>query len=293
MAERYFEKFNRIYYANTLSLDLTERAVVLNSVKSNPYTFYQYDLNNGIRADQISDRYYEDQYMSWLLYMSNNVIDPYYDWYLSDEDFDNVLRKKYNCDIYLLQQKVKFYRNYWLDPNNSLISAAEYDGFADRLKKYWDPIYNQYGDVYQYKRKKEDWIVNTNYIIRYSTTGTNFIDNEIVTINYDLENTGKGQVVSSNSTSIAIQHVFGTVLPSMDVEITGTSYIYGTESSTNVVFTAATSIANNISLDEFVYWEPVYVYDYENELNSKNKSINILDNKFAMTAAKQLKKLLK
>jgi hypothetical protein len=295
MAERYFDKFKKIYYANTLSIDITERAVVLNSVNQNPYLFYPYDISNEIRAEQIADRYYEDQYMSWLVYFGNKTIDPYYDWYLSEREFDAVLRKKYGQESYILQNKVKFYRNNWLDPGNNSIPPAVFDGLTDQLKRFWTPEYGENGKLIAYVRKQEDWVINTNGWRQYTSTETcnTFIKDEIVDIVFDQNHTGQGQVLICNSTSVTLQHYSGFTVANSTVTISGSSYLQGQESNTIVSFATSKNMLDNIPLEEYVYWTPVSIYEYENELNSRNKNIRLIDNRYAMKAAKQLKSLLK
>jgi hypothetical protein len=61
----------------------------------------------------------------------------------------------------------------------------------------------------------------------------------------------------------------------------------------NTVFTAVTAVSNNISEGELVYWTPVTYYDYEYSKNEYNKSIRVLDSKYAQQAADNLKDLLK
>lgn len=296
MAEKYFDKFKLTYYANTLSIDITERAVMLNSVKSNPYLFYPADLIENVRPDQIADNYYEDQYMSWLIYLSNGVVDPYYDWYLSETEFNSVIEKKYKTPVYLLQEKVKFYRNNWFDTTNDKMLPAVYDGLTNNVKMYWEPAYGNNDYVYAYTRKKQDWTINTNGMRLYSSTSADystFVKDEIVDVVFDENYSGRGQVAYSNTSSVTLQHVSGYTYSNSTVIISMSSQLSGRESNTIVPFEADAKLTDNISEEEYVYWAPVSIYDYENELNSKNKSIKILNKSYSMQTSKELKALLK
>ena len=123
MPEKYFDKFNRITYANNAAVNIMQRSALLTNVIQNPYLFYPYDINNNERPDQISDSYYNDQYMSWVIYLSNGIVDPYYDWYLSEEEFTQFLLKKYQVDrIEELMQTIKFYRNNWYGANTITVN---------------------------------------------------------------------------------------------------------------------------------------------------------------------------
>ena len=98
---------------------------------------------------------------------------------------------------------------------------------------------------------------------------------------------------SESNTTVYVQHISGTYLPNTSVTITGSSYIYGTESGVNTVFTSAVSVANTLLPEEEAYWKSVSYYDYENEKNIFNKTILVLDNKFSKTTVKNLTDLMK
>jgi hypothetical protein len=286
MAERYFSKFPKINYANSVVVNIMERAVVYNSALNNPNYYYPYDIQQGQRADQISDAVYSDQYLSWLTYLSNSVVDPYYDWYLSNYDMNNFVTTKYNTDIPTLQSKIKFYRNNWYNSPGS-ISVNQYLLLDSSLHKFYEPVYNNYGAVQGYTRKQIDWTINTNSILNYSAVGTNFVSGELVSIHYG-SNTGTAEIVTSNNTNILVKNVSGYYY----ANVSGTTYIYGKTSTSNVTFTAVSYVANNIPSLELSYWDPVTVYDYENEQNEYNRTIRLATKSIAVPLSKQLKNIL-
>jgi hypothetical protein len=228
--------------------------------------------------------------------MSNGIIDPYYDWYLSTEELEQYLLKKYNVEtIYELTQKVKFYRNNWYE-NDQKISVSEYNVLANTVHRYWQPYYNNSSIIAGYQRLQQDWIINTNSVRQYtanSSTFDNFKTNEIVDITFDISHKGSGQVVIANSSSITLQHISGISLANSTVVISNSSYLTGRESAANAAFGTAINITDNISLDEVVYWSPVTIYDSEIEKNEQKKSINVLDSRYAMRISNELTKLMK
>jgi hypothetical protein len=314
MSEKYFDKFPLISYNGQVVVNITERTSIRDNVLKNPYVFYPYDLQNNERPDQISDVQYNDEYLSWLVYLSNGITDPYYDWHMDDDTFFQYLTQKYGS-IELIQQQVAFYRNNWYNDTapitasqyNSLpdISRVDVNGkiFIDTAKKYFvqDQIVNNVPITYA--RKRIDDRLVTNRIIRYDVTTGNsaFTENEIVRVNLAYANSGthhlsagQGQVVVSNSSSVTIQSTSGYVreYPGGYTPTSG-SFIYGTQSGSNCsVSSTITSLANNISLAETIYWEPVTVYDYEVEKNTINKTIRMLDPSFTQVVSDQLANLL-
>ena len=292
MPDKYFKQFPKINYNNNEIVDITKRVTLLDRVSRNPYVYYPFEINSNERADQISNSYYNDSFKSWLLYLTNKIIDPYYEWYLKETEFNEFVEKKYGS-IFEAQQKIKYYRNNWEIADN--ISKSEFDALPATMKRYWDPNYGINYSIIDYKRKREDWYSSTNKIISFDTGNTNltFKNDEIVDIYIRQSLIGRGQVVTYEDTFVYLQHLSGYFGPSVELPLDETSYIYATESFTNTVITEAFFVANNISEEELNYWKPISYYDYEFEKNEYNKSIRIIDKRLAPVAVQNLQTLLK
>jgi hypothetical protein len=238
------------------------------------------------RPDQFSYRYYKDPYQSWLIYLANKIVDPYYEWYLSDTEFIDYIEKKYGS-LYTAQTKIKNYKNNWIGVEN--ISSSYYNSLPAAMKDYWEPILGSGNKIVSYSRKQKDWTVNTNKIMSYTVSNTNFTEDEIVNIVYNANTVGQGQILSISTNTVFVQHVSGEY----DNSPGGSSYIYGNESSTNTIFTSVTCVANNINQEEQAYWTAVTYFDFETFKNEYNKSIRVLDNRYNGIAINDLKRLLK
>lgn len=288
--EKYFDKFPKITYSNTEIIDITRRVAFLENVSKNPYIYYPYEIIDNERPDQLSTRYYKDPFKSWILYLSNKIVDPYFEWYMTEAQFNEFLEKKYGSLIHAYE-KINFYRNDWLNTEN--ITISRYDSLSYNQKKYWDPVYLQNGDITSYARKKTDWTVNTNRIVSYAVNNPKFTNNEICDIHFDNYHIGKGQILSISNNTIYVHHTSGVTESNSTVIITGSSYIYGKESFVNTTFTNSTLIVENLASDEEVYWKPITYYDYEQEKNEYNKTIRILDVNYSNIIVSNLKELLK
>ena len=151
MPDRYFDKFPIISYANNAVVNITERATFVNNLLQNPYLYYDYQVAEGERPDQLSDRYYNDQYKSWIWYLTNQMKDPYYDWYMSDDVFYGYLEAKYKTSIYTLQQRTKYYINNWFQDERKL-SVSDYNAMSNTLHKFWQPFYQGSPSIAGYER---------------------------------------------------------------------------------------------------------------------------------------------
>jgi len=291
--ERYFEKFEQIQYANTIVRNITQRTAFLNTVYNNPVLYYPYDIQQGERPDMIADRYYGDQYMAWIFYLSNKVIDPYYDWYVDQTTFESFIVKKYGS-LANAMTKIKYYRNNWYSDPAPTITAAIFESLDPALRKFYEPV--PINDVVvnnprEYTRKREDWVIRTNAVARYATAnGAGFTSSEVVDVVFGPSSQGTGQVAFANTTTVVLENLSGVVTTGT---ITGSSFMKGRESLTNTAFTSAVSVANNIPTAEAGYWSPVTLHDYETEVNERNKSILVLKSQFSSGIAKELKNLLR
>ncbi len=284
MAETFFSKFPTIKYSNNTVTDITRRYAVRSTVLNNPNLFYSYNMVDNIHTDQVADNYYKDSRMDWLVYMSSGIVDPYSQWYLQPADFDRMLKKKYATnDIDRLNRRIKYYRNNWYNDEHK--SADEYNTMIAQnpiLVKYWEPFYQDTPDPLYYRRKQLDWIINTNYVMRYRVTGypsTHFVEDEIITVSFkDAHNsTGRGQVVMANSSYVTLQHMVGNTIPVVHGTINANSNLTSEVTGKSIRFTSGTLLHNNLTDIEVTYWDPVTYYEYETDLNEQNRSIQLLD----------------
>jgi len=271
--------------------------------------YYSYVIPDGMRPDSLSYNYYDNPDYVWLIALSNQINDPYYDYPLDDYDLNNFIIQKYGS-IAAAQQKILYFQTNWaIDESN--ISPTYYASLGVGQQKYWDPNIDQNNNIYEYVRKQEDWIVTTNMVqqvpLQYSTEITtesglvldtengyditapeggsefiSFVVGELVAQNG--VTLGTVSYVDPNDQYILIQHI--AVTPTVGPIVGLTSGASATVSSTPV------TLSTNIPSDELIYWSPVTAYDYETAKNTANKSINLLDNKYATQATKELKALL-
>jgi hypothetical protein len=97
----YFSAFPTINYAlpslnktNTVT-DITRRFVIRDFYKKNLFSFFKYDITDGNRPDSVAYELYGDSTLDWLILLPNEIIDPYFQWPLDQNRFNEFIRKKY------------------------------------------------------------------------------------------------------------------------------------------------------------------------------------------------------
>lgn len=281
----YFTKFPTINYNGVDCLDLSRRVKISSDIISKPNIFYPYIIENDVRSDQLADFHFSDTYQDWLLYLTNGIVDPYYGWYLSENDFNAFIVKKYGS-IEQAQKKIFNYRMNWSTVDLEIPASFYDNNLPSNLKKYYRPNYGVGTKIISYTRREEDWTISTNQIVRLDinyTQGNSFSDGELVDIKTGATTTSVSgiEVITSNSSSVIIKNVSGNTA--------NTNYIVGETSGANATITGITYLANNLADNEKVFWSPVYYYDYEVEKNEQNKHLFLLDSNFALPVSEEVR----
>jgi hypothetical protein len=135
---QYFKEFPLTTYNNVLAKNITLRTKFLEKIKSDATLFYSYTLEDGQTAESIAYDYYGDSNYIWLIYLTNDIIDPYYGWHLSTADFEKYIINKYGS-IQDAQSQILYYKKLPID----YYTNNQNDDFV--LASAYDPLINGYG----------------------------------------------------------------------------------------------------------------------------------------------------
>jgi hypothetical protein len=92
---KYFRYFPTITYDDQVVTDITRRVKINDTLLNDPFLFLPYTVNNDDRAEDVAYYYYGDVNKVWLVYLANNIIDPYTQWVMNSDNFEKTIRKKY------------------------------------------------------------------------------------------------------------------------------------------------------------------------------------------------------
>ncbi len=93
---RYFDRFPVINYDGTVAKNILARVDFSEQSKRDIYSTFQFTLEEGFeRPDLLSYNYYGSSQFDWMIYLTNNIVDPYYDYYKSTDDFKKFIESKY------------------------------------------------------------------------------------------------------------------------------------------------------------------------------------------------------
>ena len=99
----YFSRFPYMAYDITnsgnykLLPDILRRVKARTAVKEGRYLFDSYDVKNGEKPEDIAFKFYGDAELHWVVLMTNNVTDRFYQWPMTQPQFDEFLTDKYGA----------------------------------------------------------------------------------------------------------------------------------------------------------------------------------------------------
>lgn len=106
----YFNYFPIIDYTNQKTRNLVLKAAIVADVLSKSDSFYPYIIKDYERPDIVAYNEYDDETLDWVVFFSNNIVDPYYQWPLTQEQFIPYIEKKYNKTVYEVQGEISHYK---------------------------------------------------------------------------------------------------------------------------------------------------------------------------------------
>jgi len=236
-------------------------------------------MDTNDRIDHLSNLYYENPGYTWLIWLTNNMVDPYFDVPLSEDDLNSHIITKYGS-YSLAGRKIKLYRNNWYDNVDQTLTVAQFNSLGDGTQKYFDPVLDNVLNVAKYVRKRDDDMMVTNKVQSVtisSVTGTFTVGEEVQT-----NGTNYAFVTYVGTGVITVQHVTGT--------LSGT--ITGQESGATATVGTVTTIAQPIQATDAAFWSPVTFLEYEQELNEAKKAIKLLDIRYASQAEADLRRIM-
>lgn len=95
MAIEYFDNFPSVTYKDKEAKNILLRVGIRESTIRPNLTFMPLTLQEFERPDTVANDLYENSVYDWTIRLVNKQVDPYFDWYLTTEQFERFLIKKY------------------------------------------------------------------------------------------------------------------------------------------------------------------------------------------------------
>jgi len=259
----YFKLFPTITYENRLVTDITRRVRILEQLSTDPYAILPYIVKEGERPEDVAYYYYGDQNKVWMVYLANNIVDPYIQWPIDDQNLYYTLLKKY-----ALHGLVFTSSDVNVDDNTIRL--------VGHTLKTTDPIIYTNG-----LNIPSPLVSGTTYYaifvdentIKLATSSTNATNGTAINITSIGEGSfSRNMDVFLNSTNITSNIVYAVHVNDSELKITYDTYAYG----------------NIVPAD----WTLVRVYDYEVQQNENKRHIFLINRNYAVQLQRDLQKVI-
>ena len=74
--------------------DILRRVKQRSAIKSGQFIFDTYDVVDGEKPEDVAYKWFGDAQLHWVILMTNNVLDRYYDWPMNQVQFQEFLEDK-------------------------------------------------------------------------------------------------------------------------------------------------------------------------------------------------------
>jgi len=98
----YFRKFEKGFYDikgngnQKLVTDLMTRVKVREKIVNEASLYDKYEVPSGERPEDTAFKHFGSSQYHWVVLLTNNITDAYYDWPMSDQTFETFIRDKYS-----------------------------------------------------------------------------------------------------------------------------------------------------------------------------------------------------
>lgn len=298
----YFGYFPSVKYEKRVMLDITKRVRFQERFADNPYIFLPYTVEQDDRPEDVAYLYYGTTDYTWMIYLANNIIDPYHDWPKSPNSLDDYIAEKYILDCGLdnisnsifNDGRVKF--ALYVDAINLGINPDTMGIYDENSEYIVDYIRNNttHPDIVQVGNNFRNLITSTSYDIDHIAV----TEDELETI--------------FNLVGDFVDYVYGendnTGIQSKVVELTGKESLEGefdvlswtkseiyryTNENDDLISKETYDMnigANPLDPDfEASDWTPITIYDREESDNEDKRQIYLVDIGYAPDVAKEMK----
>ena len=149
----YFDRFPLMAYDVAgdknykLLPDILKRVKLRTGIRSGTFLFDDYDVKDGEKPEDVAYKWFGDPELHWIILMTNNITDRFYQWPLTQPQFQEHLKDKYGAG------NEDAVHHYEITQTSGPTSSRDYSHMVECNSDDGDPniISNR-----QYEQRKQD-----------------------------------------------------------------------------------------------------------------------------------------
>ena len=95
----FFSKFNKIDYLGKQAVNITQSVILKYKTMYNTTLWQFHTVVEGETPETIADKYYGNATDHWVILLVNNIVDPYFDWVLSNRELVAMVESSYGANM--------------------------------------------------------------------------------------------------------------------------------------------------------------------------------------------------
>jgi len=293
---KYFQTFPKLLYSTSLGVknfksvpNILAKTKFLDNIKDNSDVYYRYSVKDGETAEHIAEKVYGNPYRSWIILISNDIVDPQFDWVMDTQSFNRYINVKYSSYTFGLDNPSNYtpntfttgevvYQGSKIDKSSANATVVAYSSGSRTLQvKFTNEVFANNALVRGVTSNASNKIIsktiNNDGFNWASNTTSHYKVTEVTSNNFDNVKATRKYIVSSLDYNYATDTLFERV--------TNTSYSNSYTLVDGTTNTVQTTIA------------PVTYFDYELELNEEKRSIIIIKPEYTSTIENQFRELMR
>jgi len=158
----YFDKFSKINYQDQLVVNIFDSIIMKYRELDYTNIYFKYNLKPGEKPEHVAYDFYGSETLHWILLLTNKIVDPMFDWYLSYNELVDNAKTKYN-NIYethhyeVIEAFDRFKVGDWTDSWYDEVELPDYIAINGELPHNITPISNL---MYEEQLNEEKRIIN-------------------------------------------------------------------------------------------------------------------------------------
>lgn len=258
----YFSNFPTVQYktdlVNSEAKNIMLRGIMREEAKK--LTLETLEMRSGDRADYLSYLLYKTPENDFLFYLLNDIVDPYYEWYLTEEQFNIYIQNKYS-DI----EEVHHYKKKTTKKSLTAVYVRENGGGSGYANNDLLVV-----------GKTRDFISGRGTASVLTDSSGSILRFSVANAGYDIEQPFYYVFRRGNA---GLDNMTANIVPVVE-DLNGDGVIINVETY------------SYLPDSEQLKYEPVTNYEYERDKNYGNRLLNAIQPNIASKVKTQLKSLL-
>lgn len=143
----------------TACVNIMQRVGIKDTIKNMKVEMYKWTVPRGDRITDVADKYYGWSGYHWVIMLANDIVDPYLDWVMTDDELASFIRKQYGTPqkdgLLYAYQTTHHYEDFRGNPIDyaTFLETPENERRRVTVWEYWNERNDSLANIYLIDKK--------------------------------------------------------------------------------------------------------------------------------------------